>query len=629
LKKFFGTSNLTAYDSTGHQILGPVVANLGSKIPAVLTGATGHHVDGLLGDSALPGAKGAAQVTAFARLKNPDWTLAVQEPAAQLYGPVDRQYNRSLALLLGLSVASFLAAAFAASKLDAWHRRVADERARLAAVIDRLPAGVAVVGPDARIVMANSSALDALGALGGTAAATSLGAEVPPTVLARIGASGETGEDDISVVLDGVERFFAVRSTPVGRRRGGVGAVTLVEETTARQAEERRRMAVADLLTAISVSDTSASIAEVVVGRSHDAIGCDWCALVVVGANDSRLVTLASDQDRSWLDIVEGGDDRTSVTARAVADQRIVDVGAQDGDGPDDTPVRTIVLPLQSAGRAVGAVALGYRRGDTRVDIGELSGFAAQVALALDRARRREIEHDVSLTLQRTLLASAPVHEVDLSVALRYQPAADQMLVGGDFYDVIPLDDVSHLLLIGDVVGHGLEAATTMGQLKIAIRAFAQEDRSPARILSKLDAFVSDQLESARYSTAAMVVVDRTDGVLRAAVAGHPPPLLRQGDGTVSALPVVQQPLLGLPPAGGRTDRETPLTPGATGLCLYTDGLIERPDLLLDAGIARLSDALSHADGWDVERTAEQLMALVGAGPHRDDVALLYALIHA
>jgi serine phosphatase RsbU (regulator of sigma subunit) len=125
-----------------------------------------------------------------------------------------------------------------------------------------------------------------------------------------------------------------------------------------------------------------------------------------------------------------------------------------------------------------------------------------------------------------------------------------------------------------------------------------------------------------------MVVVDRADGVLRAAVAGHPPPLIRQGDGTVSALPVVQQPLLGLPPAGGRLDHETPLTPGATGLCLYTDGLIERPDLLLDEGIARLSDALSHADGWDVERTAEQLMELVGAGPHRDDVALLYALIH-
>jgi serine phosphatase RsbU (regulator of sigma subunit) len=200
------------------------------------------------------------------------------------------------------------------------------------------------------------------------------------------------------------------------------------------------------------------------------------------------------------------------------------------------------------------------------------------------------------------------------------------MLVGGDFFDVINRGDGTTLLVIGDVVGHGLDAATTMAQLKIAIRAFAQESASPAVILGRLDEFVATQLESARYTTAVLALVDPTAGTLRYAVAGHPPPLWCRPDGTVERMAIRGEPLLGLPPRGGRTEVEVVLEPGATAVCLYTDGLIERPDLPLDEGIARLAAAIRAGEHTDLELTAERIMELVDDAPQRDDVALLYAV---
>jgi serine phosphatase RsbU (regulator of sigma subunit) len=275
----------------------------------------------------------------------------------------------------------------------------------------------------------------------------------------------------------------------------------------------------------------------------------------------------------------------------------------------------------------VGALALAFDDAAGEIDLAVVNGFAAQVAVSVDRARRRQIEHDVSLTLQRTLLAAAPVDSERLSVALRYRPSSDQMLVGGDFYDVINLADGSTLLVIGDVVGHGLEAATTMGQLKVAIRAFALESASPAAIMTKLDEFVSTQLEAARYTTVVLALVDTDAATVRYAVAGHPPPLLCAPGGEVERMATPGEALLGLPPSGGRTELEVAVAPGATAICLYTDGLIERPDLPLDEGISRLSAAIDAGDPAEIDVTAERIMELVDGLPRRDDVALLYAVV--
>jgi len=256
--------------------------------------------------------------------------------------------------------------------------------------------------------------------------------------------------------------------------------------------------------------------------------------------------------------------------------------------------------------------------------------FAAQVAVALDRARRREIEHDVSLTLQRTFLMSSPANSTRLSIATRYRPSAELMLVGGDFFDVIDLGGDEHLLVIGDVVGHGLAAAATMGQVKVAIRAFAQADHSPSSILTRLDEFVTTQLDSAKYTTAVLVRVSLDRSVIRYAIAGHPPPLMRRGDGTVVRLDAAREPLLGLPPPLGRSDIEVPLDVGTTALCLYTDGLIEQPRVPIDEGIAELTAVVAaRADrsDADVESSADALMDLVRRRPRRDDAALLYAVV--
>jgi serine phosphatase RsbU (regulator of sigma subunit) len=330
-----------------------------------------------------------------------------------------------------------------------------------------------------------------------------------------------------------------------------------------------------------------------VVGEPLDG---EWGALLQPGASGSETPLL-----------------------QALHQHRTVEVATASG--------RTFVFPLQSAGRGVGALVLGFGPAAADVDPSSVNGFAAQVALSVDRARRREIEHDVSLTLQRTLLAAAPADSERLAVALRYRPSSDQMLVGGDFFDVINVADGSTLLVIGDVVGHGLEAATTMGQLKVAIRAFALESASPAAIMTRLDEFVSTQLEAARYTTAVLALVDTDAATIRYSIAGHPPPLLCPPGGTVARIPTPGEALLGLPPRGGRTELEVALEPGATAICLYTDGLIERPDLPLDEGISRLAQTIGAGNPAEVDVTAEHIMELVDGLPRRDDVALLYAVV--
>ncbi len=628
LRRLFGTSEVTVYDRDGRTVFAPGPARLGTLMPSSIRSAARNHDDGLLDETVGP--SGATdRVVAFAKATVPGWTMVIEVPRDRLDRPAIDQFRRSL-IVLGVLVAATLAAAVgAAVSLDRARRRLSQGRAQLAAVIDQLPAGVAVVDHDDRLMMANDPAQRALELIGDGSPVV-LGASLADRIVSTLRTATERDESSGALEVTSSDapnaRYFAVRARRVvsgGRSDGGI--VAMVAETTAARSAELRRVAMAALVTALAAAESTDQILEQIVARAAEALGASRVAVLLADPASGALDIEATDDDPRWVEWISRiVDSPTTSTAAEVAARHVVEV-----TGVGEHPWRTTMLPLPSAGRVVGAMAIGYDL-DVETPPLDLGGFAAQVALALDRARRREIEHDVSLTLQRTLLTVAPTPSVQLSVATRYRPSAEQLLVGGDFFDVIDLGGADRLVVIGDVVGHGLAAAATMGQVKVAIRAFALEDPSPSSVLSRLDEFVTSQLESARYTTAVLVEISVSTGRLRYAIAGHPPPLMRRPDGQVVRLNARREPLLGLPPLGGRGETEVVLEPGTTALCLYTDGLIEEPSVPIDEGIDAVAAVLAaRSDTSDaaVEASADAVMDLSRGRPRRDDIALVYAVV--
>lgn len=222
-----------------------------------------------------------------------------------------------------------------------------------------------------------------------------------------------------------------------------------------------------------------------------------------------------------------------------------------------------------------------------------------------------------ALTLQRSLLPAKVPSTEELEVAVRYSAGAADTEVGGDWYDVIEVGAGRLAMVIGDVMGRGVPAAAVMGQLRTAARTCARLDLQPGEVVNVLDGVLRD-LDEYAIATCLYGVFDPHTRELRLAVAGHPPPVLREADGSVRALAVEVTAPLGL----GDPTRETTvrLRPGST-LALYTDGLIETRDDDLDAGIAALCRTLA-AGPADLEPLADAIMDEL-APSSADDVALL------
>ena len=286
-----------------------------------------------------------------------------------------------------------------------------------------------------------------------------------------------------------------------------------------------------------------------------------------------------------------------------------------------------VVLPLPRAG-AAGPVALlaltlspRHPLDDGQLDFLQL--LAGQLATSLATAALHEQQSTVALALQRAMLPSAVAGSSDLlHVAARYVPGSEDVEVGGDWYDVVPLGAGRTALVIGDVMGRGVHAAAVMGQLRAAVRAYAQLDLPPERVLDLLDRLVehvSEARDVGQIVTCMYAVHDSGDATLTLASAGHPPALLLDG----GSCDTVQVPV-GAPLGSGVSGHRSvtiPFRPGA-GLLLYTDGLVERRDTDIDVGIARLVDAVRATGSDDLERLADVAMT-VRQGPQDDDVALL------
>ncbi|MEV6196630.1 SpoIIE family protein phosphatase [Streptomyces sp. NPDC051920] len=231
-------------------------------------------------------------------------------------------------------------------------------------------------------------------------------------------------------------------------------------------------------------------------------------------------------------------------------------------------------------------------------------------------------ERRVALTLQEAMLHSPhlPRHR---DTAVRYLPAAGALNVCGDWYEVIDLPGNRWAVAVGDVVGHGLEAAAVMGMLRSALSAVVRAVVRPARALDILSLYARD-VEGALATTVVQAVVDIRDRRIMYSSAGHPPPILLHPDGTFDLLDQATDPPLGARPQDvPHPHADLPYTPGDT-FVLYTDGLIERRGEDIDDGLRRLTDALTRHTDDEPEGLADALLADLGVSSGaRDDIALV------
>ncbi|MCP2258511.1 Serine phosphatase RsbU, regulator of sigma subunit [Streptoalloteichus tenebrarius] len=283
---------------------------------------------------------------------------------------------------------------------------------------------------------------------------------------------------------------------------------------------------------------------------------------------------------------------------------------------------RRLSLPLRVGPQPLGVLALCRTAASFRPDEQDLaSHIASRAALALRNAREYERERELAETLQRAMLPTLPRRE-HAHVWAEYRPATRGVNIGGDWYDAFFRADGSLVLAIGDVTGHGLDAAVLMGELQNALRAYAVEGHGPGTTLRLVHDLLRQQ-RTGLFATAQVAVLEPGGTVLRWASAGHLPMMVRDADGRVTPLERAQAPLLGVPMDVTVPEHRTELLPGGEVL-LYTDGLVERRGSDLDAGLVRLAEAWRAAPCGPVEGVTHHLLdALLGAGRHEDDVCLL------
>ncbi|WP_257004587.1 SpoIIE family protein phosphatase [Streptomyces sp. Tue6028] len=296
-------------------------------------------------------------------------------------------------------------------------------------------------------------------------------------------------------------------------------------------------------------------------------------------------------------------------------------------------------LPLAVSGRGIGAAVIGFQEprvldDDEQTLLTALSGLIAQ---ALERAGLYDDATTRARTLQRSLLPQALPELPEVTTAARYQSAKQGADVGGDWYDVIPLSAARVALVIGDVMGHGMAEAATMGRLRTAVRTLSELELPPDEILGHLNDIVGE-LGTDAFVTCLYGIYDPVTRCLSYASAGQPPPAVAHPDGTVTFLSMTPDPPLGVAAPPFET-RET-LLPADSLLALYSDGLVESKDRDVTTGMNRLAELLresvqampdSTADASDLDVLCAALTSalLPAHGALIDDAALLLVRTHS
>jgi serine phosphatase RsbU (regulator of sigma subunit) len=284
------------------------------------------------------------------------------------------------------------------------------------------------------------------------------------------------------------------------------------------------------------------------------------------------------------------------------------------------------IAPIRGPRAVLGALTLGRNAESAAMTDAELSlleDIARRAGLALENARLYQRQRHIAETMQRHLLPQLP--EVPgLSMAARYVPASRSAQVGGDWYDAFTLADGATAVAIGDVVGHNIDAAAGMAQVRNMLRAYAWAlEEPPSAIVERLDQAVVNVTEASMATMIFGRVERSADGwALWWTNAGHPPPLLITHDGRSAFLDDEHDHLLGTGLVRSRTDTRTPLPPLST-LVLYTDGLIESPGHILDRGMARLRQHAAALAHRPLHVFCDLLLERARPAENDDDVALL------
>ncbi len=425
----------------------------------------------------------------------------------------------------------------------------------------------------------------------------------------------------------------------IGRQAGQALERARLHEETARQADRASFLLEAArlLAEAADVTDTVDRLAQLVVSRLADV------CVVDLDTEEGLLRPAVRHGDAQRAHLAEGLRARhlprrstahPSVRAlQSSATQwiRAVDDGFLRAIAVDDEHLEVlraldlsavVAVPLTAEGRQLGVLTIwaDARRGPfTVADVEVAEQLALQVGLVVARAQRFDLAVRTSHALQANLLPPTPPPLEGLAIAVRYLAATHGVDVGGDFYDVVQLPGAEVGLAVGDVVGHDITAAATMGQLRSVYRALLADGPSPGAVIDRLQTGWP-LLSLRRMATALFASLDPVSGRLRIASAGHPPPVLLSG-GEAGFLPVRPSRMLGAPPTEA-VEWDGVLPRGAS-LVLFTDGLVESRSADIDEGFDRLLAAASSAGTTDPDALCDHLLSEL-TGTHRaDDIALL------
>ncbi|MBQ0878753.1 SpoIIE family protein phosphatase [Streptomyces sp. RT42] len=526
------------------------------------------------------------------------------------------------------------------------------------AVLHSVREGVLIVGPEGRLLLANDEAQRLLD-LPEDAEGRQVRDLRLPEDTAELLSSGRVATDEVHLVKD---RLLAVNQRPTDVRGGPAGSVATLRDSTELRALSGRAESARERLdilyaagvgigTSLDVTRTAEELAELAVPRFADFVSVDLFDAVLAGGQPgsatplSRVALSGVSEEaplypvgRQLRFVASSPQGRSLNTGRPVLEPRL---GGAPGWRAQDLERSAQVLeygvhslitvPLRAGTLVLGVVSFWRSVKPEPFDEDELAlaeELVARAAVSIDNARRYTREHSMAVTLQRSLLPRRMPEQNALDIAYRYLPA--QAGVGGDWFDVLPLSGARVALVVGDVVGHGLHAAATMGRLRTAVLNFTSLDLPPDELLGLLDELVGriDQDEAADDSapvtgaTCLYAIYDPVSGVCVLARAGHPPPALIRPDGTVEFPEVPAGPPLGL---GGLPFETTELrlTEGSR-LVLYTDGLVETREHDIDVGLEHLRQALGAAGDSPEETCRAALDARLPDRPG-DDIALLVA----
>ncbi|MFD9433617.1 SpoIIE family protein phosphatase [Streptomyces sp. NPDC060002] len=527
------------------------------------------------------------------------------------------------------------------------------------AVLHAVREGVIILDGDGRLLLVNDEArrLLALPQEAEGRAVTGLG--LSPALAGLLG-SGRAATDEVFLAGD---ILLAVSVRPVVGPEGG-SVATLRDTTELRALAGRADVAGGRLQllyeastrigTTLDMTRTAEELTEVAVPRFADFATVELLEPVLQGGEPTgasmEMRRIATEGIRDDVPLYPVGRRMRYAPGNPVAigmttgrPVLVADLAMADGwrvQNPErarkviESGVHSMIsVPLQARGQLLGVVEFWRSEQDPFEpdDLSPAEELAARAAVCIDNARRYTREHTTAVTLQRSLLPGVLPELSALEVGHRYLPA--QAGVGGDWYDVIPLPGARVALVVGDVVGHGLHAAATMGRLRTAVHNFAALDLPPDELLAHLDDLITriDQDAAAEGNTEAVTgatclyaVYDPVSGRCVLARAGHPGPALVSPDGSVTFPDIPVAPPLGA--AGGLPVETAVLRLAADSrLVLYTDGLVEARGRDIDTGLGMLRQALAHTDGATPDDTCRAVLDAMLRTRSSDDVALLVA----